>query len=118
MRKGAKHPAAAPSPEDPPARKSAERPARRPIKRRTNLTLDPEAVAGGERYGRRHGTNLSQLVNGFLRALLAREGDEDATDLAAGLTPPVRRLYGLAAGGTTDRDAHRAHLLEKYGSRR
>ncbi len=94
------------------------RPARKPAKRPTNLTLDAEAVAGGERYGKQHGTSLSQLVNSFLHALVARASEEDITDLAASLTPPVRRLYGLAAGGTTDRDAHRAHLLEKYGSRR
>jgi hypothetical protein len=91
---------------------------RTPTKRRTNLTLDSDAVAAGERYGKRHGTNLSQLVNGFLRALLARTGNQDETELAAGLTPPVRRLYGVAANGTADQEAHRAHLREKYASRR
>ena len=90
---------------------------RKPNKRATNLTLDPDAVAGGERYGKRHGASLSQLVNGFLHALRARGGDERGADIAA-LTPPVRRLYGLADKGTADRDAHRAHLLDKYGSGR
>lgn len=82
-------------------------------KRRTNLTLDHDAVAAGERYGLRHGTNLSQLVNGFLHGLEANAGD--ASDLAAELTPAVRRLYGAAAGGAADRNAHRAHLIDKYG---
>ena len=34
----------------------------KPGKRRTNLTLDADAVAGGEEYSKRHGTNLSQLA--------------------------------------------------------
>lgn len=89
-------------------------PGKPPLKKPTNLTLDPEAITRGEHFGRRHGTSLSQLVNGFLRSLPAPDGDEALTDL----TPAVRRLYGVAGGGTTDRDAHRAHLLEKYKGRR
>jgi hypothetical protein len=34
-----------------------------------SLYLDPELVERGEEYGRQHGTNLSQLVSDFLRAL-------------------------------------------------
>lgn len=94
--------------------RQARQPGKKPGKRPTNLTLDPEAVARGERFGQRHGASLSQLVNGFLHSLPGGESDEALADL----TPPVRRLYGLAAGGTTDRAAHRAHLLEKYGGRR
>lgn len=86
---------------------------RKPAKKATNLTLDPEAVARGERFGERHGTSLSRLVTSFLYSLPADEGDDTPPEL----TPPVRRLYGLAAGGTTDRDAHRAHLRRKYGAR-
>ena len=82
-------------------------------KRPTNLTLDPEAVARGERYVRRHGTSLSQLVTGFLYSLPADESDDAELHLA----PPVRRLYGVAEGGTADRDAHRRHLTRKYGGR-
>lgn len=82
-------------------------------KKATNLTLDPDAVARGERYGARHGRKLSQLVNGFLAALPALESDEALADLA----PAVRRLYGVAAGGPADQDAYRAHLSAKYGSR-
>lgn len=100
------------------SRKKAKKTARKPTKRRTNLTLDPDAVAGGEQYGKRHGTNLSQLVNGFLRALLERTNREYDASFVAELTPPVRRLYGIAAGGKADRASHREHLLEKYGSRR
>lgn len=84
---------------------------KRPPKRRTNLTLDPDVVAAAERYGKRHGTNLSQLVNDFLRALRKRTSVEE-TELA----PSVRRLHGIAAGAAGDRAAHRAHLVEKYGS--
>jgi len=104
-------------------RKSSRRPGKpgksesKATKRRTILTLDPDVVAGGEKYGKQHGTNLSQLVNGFLRALLARRVAEDDSGFVATLTPTVRRLYGVAAGGKTDRAAHREHLVEKYGSR-
>lgn len=99
-------------------RTDARKSTRKSTKRRTNLTLDPDVVAGGEQYGKRHGTNLSQLVNGFLRTLLARTTGENDGGFVAGLTPPVRRLYGVAAGGKADRGTHRDHLLEKYGSRR
>ena len=98
--------------------KKAKRLHARSVKRRTNLTLDADVVSGVEKYGKRHGTNLSQLVNGFLRAVQARMEAEESPELEANLTPAVRRLYGVAAGGTRDREAHRAHLLEKYGSRR
>ena len=98
-----------------PTGRAAAKPRGKSVEKATNLTLDPDAVARGEQYGARHGRKLSQLVNGFLAALPA-EGEEDAAGLAD-LAPAVRRLYGVAAGGTTDRDAHRAHLSEKYGSR-
>ena len=81
-------------------------------KKATNLTLDPDAVARGERYGARHGRKLSQLVNAFLAALPADDDDPGLTDLS----PAVRRLYGAAAGGATDQNAYRAHLVDKYGS--
>src|SRR6059058_5895500 len=89
---------------------------RKSAKKATNLTLDPEAVARGDRFGQRHGISLSQLVTSFLYGLPG-EGPSDAL---ADLSPPVRRLYGLAAGGpraTVDRDTYRAHLVAKYGQR-
>lgn len=95
------------------AKGSAGRSGKKPAKRPTNLTLDPEAVTRGERFGQRHGTSLSQLVTDFLYSLPA----DDVDDTLPQLTPPVRRLYGLAAGGTTDRDAYRDHVVEKYGRR-
>ncbi len=82
-------------------------------KRATNLTLDPDAVARGERFGARHGKSLSQLVNDFLDALPL-----DDVPAPPALAPAVRRLWGVAAGGAADHDAHRAHLLAKYGSGR
>ena len=84
---------------------------KRPAKRRTNLTLDPDVVAAAERYGVRHGTNLSRLVNDFLRALRTRANVEGTE-----LSPAVRRLHGIAGGAEVDRAAHRAHLVEKYGA--
>lgn len=74
-----------------------------------NLSLEPEAVARGERYGRLHGKNLSQLVNDFLRALPLKAPP------AGELSPLVRRLRGIAAGGRTGREAYRRHLLRKHG---
>lgn len=82
---------------------------RRKPKRPKNLLLDPDAVARGERYSRRHGTNLSRLVGDFLRSLPLGANDET-------LTPAVRRLWGSAAGGRVDREKFRQHLTKKYGS--
>ena len=83
---------------------------RRRGKRAKNLLLDPDAVARGERYSRRHGTSLSQLVGDFLRSLpLGAE--------ASSLTPAVRRLWGVAKGKDATREAYREHLSRKYGSR-
>jgi hypothetical protein len=107
MAKASKRPAASAAKQA----SSVRRPGAKPVKKATNLTLDPDAVARGERYGARHGRKLSQLVNGFLSAL---PGPEDEAELAD-LSPAVRRLYGAAAGGTADREDHRAHLLTKYG---
>lgn len=95
------------------AKRSADPSGKKPAKRPTNLTLDPEAVARGERYGQRHQTSLSQLVTSFLYSLPA----EDTGDGLPRLTPVVRRLYGVVAGGGTDRDDYRNHLVEKYGGR-
>ena len=89
-------------------------PKHRAPKRPVNLTLDPEAVTRGEQFGERHGASLSQVVNDFLRALPGGDLDADGASLA----PPVRRLYGAAAGGKTDREAYRKHLRGKYGARK
>jgi len=79
-------------------------------KRPKNLLLDPDAVARGERYSRRHRTNLSRLVGDFLRSL-PLGADESA------LTPAVRRLWGVARGRADGREAYRQHLARKYGGR-
>ena len=76
-----------------------------------NLSLEPEAVARGERYGRRHGKNLSQLVNDFLRGL-PLESPMDGE-----LSPLVRRLRGIARSARTGRKEYREHLHRKYGGR-
>jgi hypothetical protein len=77
-------------------------------KLRKNLSLDPEAVARGERYIKLHGTTLSQLVNRFLWSLPLNDNP------ATRLTPSVSRLIGLVS----DQNAlehYRQHLVEKYG---
>lgn len=76
-----------------------------------NLSLEPDAVKRGERYGRLHGTNLSRLVSDFLRTLPLEPPDEQA------LSPVVRRLRGVAAGGSADQAHYREHLYRKYGGR-
>jgi hypothetical protein len=77
-----------------------------------NLSLEPEAIRRGERYGARHGKNLSQLVNDLLHALPSE------SEKSAELSPLVRRLLGVAAGAKADRKAYRAHLTRKYGGAR
>lgn len=77
-----------------------------------NLSLDSEAVARGERYSRLHDTNLSRLVDNFLRALPL-----PADPRAELRSPVVKRLLGVARGGNTDRAAYREHLHRKYGGR-
>ena len=84
------------------------------VKKRTNLTLDADAVAGGEAYSKRHGTNISQLVNRFLHSLRVVRSDDGPDRIAEGLSPTVRRLYGAAAGGASDLTDYRAHRLQKY----
>ncbi len=74
-----------------------------------NLSLEPSAIARGQRYGRRHGKSLSQLVNDFLQALPVEAPD------AQELSPLVRRLRGIAAGRKGGREGYRKHLAEKYG---
>ena len=95
-------------PGQPPAKKAGARAAKRP----TNLTLDRDAVARGERYGAAHGTSLSQLVNRFLHSL----PDEGSVEAPTELAPAVRRLFALAPGA--DREEYRRHLREKYGTGR
>jgi hypothetical protein len=76
-----------------------------------NLSLEPDAIERGQRYGRLHGKTLSQLVNDFLRALPLEPVNQRE------LSPLVRRLRGVAAGGQTDREDYREHLARKYGER-
>lgn len=83
----------------------------KPKKRRKHLLLDEDALEHAESFSRWSGTTLSRLVSDFLRSL---PGDDDAE---LDLTPAVRRLYGIAAGGTADRDTYREYLVAKYGTR-
>lgn len=70
-----------------------------------NLTLDPEAVKRGERYSRRKGTSVSQIVSDFL-SRLPDDGDSK-------LSPAVGRLLGIARG-KGDEEAYRRYLEKKY----
>lgn len=79
----------------------------KPAKKPKNLSLEPDAVARGERYSKLHGTNLSRLVSDFLRAL-PLEGMKEP------LSPAVRRLRGIAAGSKSDRSTYREYLHRKY----
>ena len=79
-------------------------------KQRLNITVDAAVVERARRYSRRHNTSISGLVGEFLAHL--PEGDIAGTK---DLSPTVRRLLGIAAGGP-DREDYRRHLLEKYGT--
>jgi hypothetical protein len=70
-----------------------------------NLTLDPEAVKKGERYSRKKGTSVSQIVSDFLSHL---PEDDDSR-----LSPAVSRLLGIAAG-KADESAYHRYLEKKY----
>ena len=70
-----------------------------------NLTLDPEAVKKGERYSRRKGTSISQIVSDFLSGLPEDEGER--------LSPVVGRLLGIASG-KADESTYRRYLEKKY----
>ena len=77
-------------------------------KKPKNLSLEPDAVARGERYSQLHGTNLSRLVSDFLRSLPLGGSKKP-------LSPAVQRLRGIAAGRKADRSTYREHLRRKYG---
>ena len=79
-------------------------------KRAKNLLLDVDALEHAESFSRQHGTTVSRLVSDYLRSLPVVRSEVE-------LPPAVRRLYGLAAGGTADRQSYREHLNAKYGER-
>ncbi len=84
----------------------------KPLKKPKNLSLEPSAIARGERYARLHGTSLSSLVSDYLAALPL--GSPGAIQ-----SPAVRRLYGSAAAKRGRREPGRAeyrdHLARKHG---
>ena len=79
------------------------------VKKRLNLTLDPEVYERARAYADLHRTSISRLVESFLSTL-----PDDSLDPASGHTPTVRRLHGVALGGP-DRESWRRHLIEKHG---
>lgn len=84
------------------------------MRRAKNLYLDPDAIEHGEEYARIHRTNLSQLVNDFLRSLQLH--GVKPTELS----PVVQRLVGAAIPRKRGKrapeieDYHR-YLMKKYG---
>ena len=78
-------------------------------KERVNLFLDRDAMERARRYSQKHDTSVSRLVSDYLAGLPTEEAE-----VAAELTPTVRRLVGVAAGGG-DRKAYREYLYRKYG---
>lgn len=70
-----------------------------------NLTLDPEAVKKGERYSRKKGTSISQIVSDFLSGLPEESESQ--------LSPAVGRLLGIATG-KADEVAYHKYLEKKY----
>lgn len=79
-------------------------------KERINLLIERTALEKGRRYSDLHQTSISRLVTEFLSNLPVEE--EKGGDA---LTPTVRRLLGVAAGGAGEEDYGR-YLLEKYGA--
>lgn len=73
-----------------------------------NLSLDSTSIEKARRYSRLHSTSISKLVEDFLSHLPVEEPDPTR------LTPTVRRLLGIAAGGGDVDDYHK-YLEEKYG---
>ena len=69
-----------------------------------NLTLDAEAVKRGERFSRKKGTSISQVVSDLLMGL------EDEPE--SKLSPATSRLLGVARGkGLPD---YHDYLARKY----
>ncbi len=71
-----------------------------------NLTLDPQAVERAERFSRKKGTSVSQIVSDFLSRL------PDDTDID--LSPAVGRLLGIGKG-KGDKGSYHRYLEKKYG---
>lgn len=81
-----------------------------------NLYLDPDVIERAEEYGRRRGTNLSNLVSDYLDALTRHLSQSPHG-------PLVQRLLGAGVPRPSKKRArrkpgiqdYRNHLDEKYG---
>ena len=81
-----------------------------------NLYLDPDVIERAEEYGRRRGTNLSNLVSDYLDALTRHLSQSPHG-------PLVQRLLGVGVPRPSKKRArrkpgiqdYRNHLDEKYG---
>lgn len=70
------------------------------------LSVDADTIEKAKQYAAAHGTSLSRLFTHYLNSL----PDDNAPDLP----PRVSRLAGILPSHA-DVQAHREHLLDKYG---
>ncbi|MFN2604412.1 MAG: DUF6364 family protein [Gemmatimonadaceae bacterium] len=82
--------------------------------RRIKIEVDPDAIKHGEKYCRLHRTDLSQLVNDFLKSLPLE------TKKKSEYSPAVQRLIGAArpkkpGQRPPDVEDYHRYLMKKYG---
>jgi len=77
-------------------------------KKKLTLRLDSEAIEQAKVYAIQHDTSLSRLVEAYFQKLVLREPTKH--------TPLVKKLTGILPADLDVEQAHRAYLLEKYGS--
>lgn len=70
------------------------------------LSVDPQVVLAAKLYAAAAGTSVSQLVEDYLAAIVARPS-------ASGAAPVLARLRGSMR--TVEIGDYRAHLVKKYG---
>jgi len=76
-----------------------------------NLSIERTSIERARRYSEIHGTSISRLVDEFLASLPVEEPARDD------LSPVVRRLYGIAKGGSLGIEDYHEYLMKKYGDR-
>jgi hypothetical protein len=75
-----------------------------------NLSVERASVERARRYAELHGTSISRLVDEFLGSLPLDTPHRRRSDLP----PVVRRLIGVAAGGSVGVEDYHEHLEQKY----
>lgn len=83
-----------------------------------NLYLDPDVIERAEEYGRRRGTNLSNLVSDYLDALthrLTRPQHGPLVQRLVGAGVPRAQSAKKRTKSKPGIEDYRRHLDEKYG---